>query len=341
MTLAWDVLKRVALLLVGICLGLLLWRAKGFTVPTAEGNTLAIGSLQDLPETLQRVFTPGDGFTLLRSPKPGDWLSVFPEPGQTFDRYSRSSPNLLRAPRNVIYLQPLGAFQEETSPSLQALQEFASLYFVAEVRLLPTRDLGPNDFSPRTNPRTHNRQLLTTDILEALKASVPADAYCLLAVTMQDLYPDPSWNFVFGQATLTDRVGVFSFARYDPAFMGIPRGPGWKELILRRSCKVLVHEAGHMFGMLHCVFFDCLMNGSNHLQESDSRPMHLCPVCLRKLQFAVSFDPVERYRQLGSFSRKAGFLDEAEWIEHRLAFIGSGPSSSVASGTPAPPGPER
>ena len=22
----------------------------------------------------------------------------------------------------------------------------------------------------------------------------------------------------------------------------------------------------------------CLMNGSNHLEESDSRPMHLCPI---------------------------------------------------------------
>jgi archaemetzincin len=35
---------------------------------------------------------------------------------------------------------------------------------------------------------------------------------------MEDLYPDPAWNFVFGQASLRERVEVFSFARYDPAF---------------------------------------------------------------------------------------------------------------------------
>ena len=36
-------------------------------------------------------------------------------------------------------------------------------------------------------------------------------------------------------------------------------------LTLRRSCKVLAHEACHMFGIEHCVWFRCLMNGSNHL----------------------------------------------------------------------------
>jgi archaemetzincin len=33
---------------------------------------------------------------------------------------------------------------------------------------------------------------------------------------MEDLYPEPSWNFVFGQASLNERVGVYSFARYGP-----------------------------------------------------------------------------------------------------------------------------
>jgi len=42
--------------------------------------------------------------------------------------------------------------------------------------------------------------------------------------------------------------------------------------------------------MLHGVFFNCLMNGSNHLAESDRRPLHLCPVDLRKLQWTLGFD---------------------------------------------------
>jgi archaemetzincin len=59
---------------------------------------------------------------------------------------------------------------------------------------------------------------------------------------MEDLYPDPRWNFVFGQASVRDRVGVFSFARYDPVFYGESRSSRYQELLLRRSTKVLVHE---------------------------------------------------------------------------------------------------
>ena len=124
---------------------------------------------------------------------------------------------------------------------------------------------------------------------------------------------DASWNFVFGQASLTGRVGIYSFARY---------GGGTKELRLRRSCKVLTHESGHMFGLAHCSWFRCIMNGSHHLAESDARPMHLCPVDLRKLQWSVGFDVVERYRRLRDICREAHFDDEAQWLDGELARIG-------------------
>ena len=35
---------------------------------------------------------------------------------------------------------------------------------------------------------------------------------------------------------------------------------------------VLCHEASHLFGIKHCVYASCVMNGSNHLEESESRP---------------------------------------------------------------------
>ena len=76
-----------------------------------------------------------------------------------------------------------------------------------------------------------------------------------------------------------------------------------------------------MFGLPHCTVFRCLMNGSNHLAESDARPLHLCPVDLRKLQHSVGFEPVGRYRRLLNFSREAGFDHEAEWLERRLRYL--------------------
>lgn len=48
--------------------------------------------------------------------------------------------------------------------------------------------------------------------------------------------------------------------------------------------KVSAHELIHTFGVHHCIYYECLMNGSNNLDEADHRPMELCPVDLRKLQ---------------------------------------------------------
>jgi archaemetzincin len=136
---------------------------------------------------------------------------------------------------------------------------------------------------------------------------LPRDAFCVLTITMEDLYPEPAWNFVFGQASLRERVAVFSFARYGAAFYGQERAADHQMVLLRRSCKVLAHETAHMFGLAHCIFSNCVMNDSSHLDESDRRPMHLCPVCLRKLQFSVGFYVVQRHEKLAGFYEAVGF----------------------------------
>lgn len=76
-----------------------------------------------------------------------------------------------------------------------------------------------------------------------------------------------------------------------------------------------------MFGIEHCIWYRCLMNGSNHLAESDARPLHLCPVDLRKLQWSIGFDVAERYRRLLEVEARAWFSDETGWLERRLDFI--------------------
>ncbi len=63
------------------------------------------------------------------------------------------------------------------------------------------------------------------------------------------------------------------------------------------------------------------MNGSNHIDEADQRPLHLCPVDLRKLQWSIEFDIAERYQRLLAFDTQAGFLDEAAWLQTRIKFI--------------------
>jgi archaemetzincin len=61
---------------------------------------------------------------------------------------------------------------------------------------------------------------------------------------------------------------------------------------------VALHEICHMFGLGHCIFFKCLMNGTACLQENELRPPHLCPICLHKLQLCIGFDLVVRFQEL-------------------------------------------
>jgi archaemetzincin len=290
-----------------------------FQPPNREMRSTAVGDLSVLPPSLQRAFAPDAGaFEPIPTPGPHDWLAVHDEPAQTFDDFKASRSNRPTRNRSIIYLQPLGEFAANRSPSLNKLRDFAAAFFAMPVQVLPPVPMEHAKFSTRRNPYTSNTQILTGAVLDFLKGRVPSDAFCLLAITMEDLYPEASWNFVFGQASLRERVGVYSFVRYDPAFYGEQRMPDYEPLLLRRSCKVLAHETGHMFGLAHCTFFNCLMNGSNHLAESDRRPLHVCPVCLRKLHWSIGFDVLERYAALERTNRGAGFSDEADWLSRRI-----------------------
>ncbi len=292
-----------------------------FTPPTRAQQLAAIGPTVGLPEPLRRALDPGDDFRPVPSPGPSDWLANHPEAGQTFQQFVRSRPNRPDERRKKLYLQPLGSFGQHQGPAQDQLRRFTTAFFMMEVEVLPPLELAQVRVTSRKNPFTGQVQLLTTDILRLLERHLPTDAFALVAITMTDLYPEPSWNFVFGQASPRDRVGVYSFARYDPRFYGEAQPADAASVILRRSSKVLAHETGHMFAMAHCTWYHCLMNGSNHLAEADARPLHLCPVDLRKLQWSVGFDVVERYRRLRDFHRQAGFEDEARWLDRRLRLI--------------------
>jgi archaemetzincin len=295
--------------------------AMAFTPPNREESLRAIGNIKDLPIPLQRALIPNNDFEIVPVPNSGDWLAEHFEPGQSFDDFISITPVKPDRHRNKIYLQPLGDFIDGQSPSLEKLKAYTASYFMMDAKILPVLPIMGSHLTTRKNPYTRNLQILTRDILILLKKSRPPDAFCVLAITMEDLYPDPYWNFVFGQASHQDGVGVFSFARYDPVFFGEKRRKDFQDVLLRRSCKVLAHETGHMFSLAHCIYFQCLMNGSNHLQESDARPLSLCPVCLHKLQFSIGFDVVDRYRMLLDFYQRMGFEYEAGWVLKRLKWL--------------------
>jgi archaemetzincin len=290
--------------------------------PTLESS--APPALATLPPRTQRAFAATDAFPPLPKPGPGDWLDVNDEELQTPEGYVASEPNWPVAPRNVIYVLPVGPLPAELGPGIDDLTSYTHAFFGLEVRVLPTLDPTALDVTRRVHHG--GPQLDASDILDRMEPQLPEDAYCMLAVTWSDLYPDDTYNFVFGLARLTARVGVFSFARLHPDFYGAYPGDDAeiRELVTRRALAVMSHEIGHMFGIQHCVSFACNMNGSNSLEESDRQPMHPCPVCLRKLHLALGFDPEARYEAMEAQYRRLGLRQEEAWVQRQRVLIAEG-----------------
>jgi len=293
-----------------------------FKVFTKEQRHAAIGAVSGLKPPLRRAFSDAGQFEAKKDPTGLDWLGAHEEPGQTFDQYVASRPNLPGSVRKKLYVLPIGSFEKGVAPDLEKLKAYTAAYYhPMVVEMLPVVADAEVPAKVRSNSLTKRKQWLTTDILGWLMRRLPADAYAMIAVTMTDLYPDESWNFVFGMASFKERVGVFSFARYHPSWTFDPVDDGTEKLVLGRAAKVLTHEMGHMFGIHHCIHYECNMGGVNHLEEADATPMHLCPVCLRKLYHAVRFDPAERYEALAEFYRENGFKDEEKWVAKEAAAV--------------------
>lgn len=265
-----------------------------------------------------RTYEGSDLFPPLRYPRGNDWLACHEEAGQTFEAYVKSRPVKLTRTRRRIVIQPVGTFTDEQKEMLEAMREYVAVCFQCRADRLDPVPLPEKGFRKRpTGP-----QYLTGRIVDGvLLPGLPDDAAVSIGITCADIYPGPGWNFVFGEARLRDRVAIQSLARYYPSFWGERPGDDETTIVLRRALATLAHEIGHAFSMQHCVYFQCNMNGSNSLAESDRRHLHLCPVCLRKLAWNRGFDIRERYRKLRAFYKKHGLEREADWVARRLKEI--------------------
>lgn len=201
----------------------------------------------------------------------------------------------------------------------------AAFYFPLKVNIVENVKLTNLTVTTRINENTEKIQYNASDILKIMPKYLPEDAYAMICILFDDIYSCAEWNYIFGLANLEARVGVFSFARYNPLFFDEDPPPNLKELVLYRAYKVMVHELGHMFGMRHCIYYKCIMNGSNHLGEVDAKPLDVCPVCLRKLHLVIDFDPLERYKELAKVLEELGGLFKSEgfakWCQDRVTSV--------------------
>src|SRR5262245_11990194 len=211
------------------------------------GSRLPCRGITSVPERGERLFADIEDRLRhlaepLGEPREGDWLAEHEEKGQTFRQYLSANPVRRDGNLNSIRLCLIGEFDEAQGQIIDLTREYLGLFFDVPVvvrRRLPLSDISAT--ARRRHPEWGVRQLLTAYILrEVLEPDVPDDALAYVALTARDLWPGRGWNFVFGQANLRRRVGVFSIHRN-----GYPgKSEAALRLCLRRALLIAAHETG-------------------------------------------------------------------------------------------------
>ena len=267
--------------------------------------------LQPVVEKLRPLHKP------MGDPKPGEWLAQHKEEGQTFREYVRQRPIQPTKERGTIYILPIGDFTDEQRKIVDLTSDYLSLFYSLPVKMMdPLPDGKIPEKARRVHPTWGDRQFLSTYILhDVLKPRLPKDGCVILGLTATDLWPGKNWNFVFGQASIRERVGVWSLYRNgDPS----ASKEEFRKCLLR-TIKTAVHETGHMFSIRHCTAYECLMCGSNSLTESDGRPVVFCPECMAKVCWSTKTEPLERMKKLAAFCKSYDVAAASEIYTKQIA----------------------
>ena len=86
----------------------------------------------------------------------------------------------------------------------------------------------------------------------------------------------PILTYIFGQAQLGGRTGIASIYRLSNERYGISEGDNF---LLQRFTKEVIHELGHLFGLIHCRTPTCVMRSSTYVEDIDQKVVQLCSKC--------------------------------------------------------------
>jgi len=133
------------------------------------------------------------------------------------------------------------------------------------------------DISQFYNPG--RRQYNANELLKMISERAPHDAIKVIGMVRVDLYI-PILTYIFGQAALNGYSGVASLYRLRNEHYGLEPDYG---LLIERFSKVIIHELGHTFGLIHCSNPVCVMRSSTYVEDLDQKEKHFCHRCRAEL----------------------------------------------------------
>ena len=171
-----------------------------------------------------------------------------------------------------IYLIPFGYLEKE-------LVEIAVPDIEREFFLPVKIKEGYIDLSEFYDPA--RRQYNGTKLLEKIDSVFTTDSDKTVGLFNVDLFI-PILTYIFGQAYLNGRAGIVSIFRLSNDRYGIKADD---KILLDRFRKEIIHELGHMFGLIHCYDSICVMRSGTYVEDIDQKSHNLCNKCKEQLFF--------------------------------------------------------
>lgn len=94
----------------------------------------------------------------------------------------------------------------------------------------------------------------------------------------------PILTYIFGQAQYKGSAGVASVYRLRNEQYGLPEN---SKLLFERFRKVIIHELGHTFGLIHCHVPACVMRPGTYVEDIDQKKHLFCNKCRSELDRVI------------------------------------------------------
>ena len=116
-------------------------------------------------------------------------------------------------------------------------------------------------------------------ILKLVSDLSPPQTVKAMGLLKVDLFI-PIFTYIFGQATFKGKTGIASLYRLRNELYGLKSN---YILQIDRLRKVVIHELGHTFGLIHCFNPSCVMRSSTYVEDIDQKRIHFCSSCQAEL----------------------------------------------------------
>lgn len=123
------------------------------------------------------------------------------------------------------------------------------------------------------------KQYDANKLLQMINSEYTGAALKTVGLFQIDLFI-PILTFIFGQAIYNGKAGIASVYRLKNEQYGLQ---GNEKLLFERFKKVIIHELGHTFGLIHCHVPSCVMRSGTYVEDIDQKKHNFCKKCRNEL----------------------------------------------------------